>query len=254
MSKKNTKTDSKGEIKTRKVFENLFDKPFTKVSNLPWLYNSVTNRHLELDGYCKELNIAFERQGEQHYTNEYQIQIDTLKKLLCKKNKVILIAIPFWVADAHLKEFILIKLKKHEIIPIDKKKVLLGKLIESKQKENEMEEELNEDDFINLNPTNDQLKYANKLLKYCGWSNSNSAKGVHNILYNFRNNVKNVHKNIEKIKTVFNKKTIPNIFNSEKKLVTFVDDILYTTYGRRIVKEDVHYYINYSDKSRCIIM
>jgi hypothetical protein len=61
---------------------------------------------LELDGYCKELNLAFEYNGIQHYKiHKYfrqnkkqfinQQKRDKLKRKLCRLNKVKLITIPF---------------------------------------------------------------------------------------------------------------------------------------------------------------
>lgn len=47
------------------VFEQIFEKKFVKIRP-EWLrYNG---QKLELDGYCGELNLAFEHQGRQHFT------------------------------------------------------------------------------------------------------------------------------------------------------------------------------------------
>ena len=87
----------------RAYFSQLFSKPFPK-SYPNWLNNSAGNQ-MELDGYCKSLKIAFEHQGEQHYTTKpifvssksELIDIknrDKEKENLCNKNGVRLIVIP----------------------------------------------------------------------------------------------------------------------------------------------------------------
>jgi len=92
-----------GERLTRIVFETLFEQKFP-TSRPEWL-RSHTGTRLSLDGYCKDIGLAFEHQGEQHYseknyfgnTVEEQEQIkvyDQLKQLLCKQNGVDLIIIP----------------------------------------------------------------------------------------------------------------------------------------------------------------
>jgi hypothetical protein len=92
-----------GERICRAFFEQLFKTKFPK-SYPPWLLNK-TGRRLELDGYSKELKLAFEHQGKHHYKLvEYfqrtqsrlyeQIERDELKKHLCKKCGVSLIIVP----------------------------------------------------------------------------------------------------------------------------------------------------------------
>lgn len=84
----------------RKYLEELFDYKFPKTRPL-WLLNNNGNR-LELDGFCKELNIAFEHNGRQHYENikfynkkiEPRKENDKIKKELCEKYKIKLIEIP----------------------------------------------------------------------------------------------------------------------------------------------------------------
>ena len=67
-----------GERICREFFEQLFHRSFPK-SYPKWLVNSVGNR-MELDGYCESLKIAFEHQGEQHYSCDTQF-IKTKEKL-----------------------------------------------------------------------------------------------------------------------------------------------------------------------------
>ena len=92
-----------GERICRVAFEQIFNMPFPK-SYPRWLINDRENQ-MELDGYCENLNIAFEHQGIQHYKeSEFfyknsqqfkQRQIDDkLKKSLCEENGVHLIEVP----------------------------------------------------------------------------------------------------------------------------------------------------------------
>jgi len=93
----------KGEEICRAFFEQLFGKPFPKVRPA-WLEGSK-GRSLELDGYCGELALAFEHQGEHHYrivpvftptaADLKAVQAnDALKRRLCEEHGVALIAIP----------------------------------------------------------------------------------------------------------------------------------------------------------------
>lgn len=91
----------KNESMCRKLIEEYTNKKFPR-SRPSWLGG------LELDGYCKELNLAFEYNGKQHY--EYsdffhrgdmenlheRMEDDILKLRLCVENNVILIVIPYW--------------------------------------------------------------------------------------------------------------------------------------------------------------
>jgi len=92
----------------RLVFETIFEKKFPKFRS-EWLKNSNGYR-LELDGYCKELNFAFEHHGRQHYNMEtlffdetksesklafdHARNNDLEKAQLCAKNGIKLIVIP----------------------------------------------------------------------------------------------------------------------------------------------------------------
>jgi hypothetical protein len=92
-----------GERICRIFFEQIFKKPFPRVYP-EWLVTEDGNR-MELDGFCKELKIAFEHQGIHHYavnnlsmkTKKALIKrrsLDKLKKALCESKGVILIQIP----------------------------------------------------------------------------------------------------------------------------------------------------------------
>lgn len=102
------------ENECRKIFEDIFDKHFVTVRP-DSLKNPETNYNLELDGYCEELKLAFEYDGEFHYKDmgwtskrnrlEKRQARDRLKDVLCEQNGIILIRIPYWEKD-NLKEYI----------------------------------------------------------------------------------------------------------------------------------------------------
>ena len=85
---------SKSEEIVRKIFEKITGFSFPKVRN-NLLINPKTNKRMELDGYNKELKLAFEYNGEQHYKPvkffnkrpsdilEKRIKKDEIKKELC---------------------------------------------------------------------------------------------------------------------------------------------------------------------------
>jgi hypothetical protein len=110
----------------KKYIEYLFDKRFLTVRP-DWLL-SAKGRRMELDGYCEELQIAFEHQGIQHYNilsrfGDRNIQKrDILKAALCKKHNVKLIIIPSLLSITKL-ESLHIKIESELIrleIPYDK--------------------------------------------------------------------------------------------------------------------------------------
>jgi hypothetical protein len=92
-----------GERICRTFFEQIFGKKFPK-SYPKWLVNKKGNQ-MELDGYCQSMALAFEHQGEQHYSDRtYFTKIgkslrmikedDRLKRKLCAKQGIVLIQIP----------------------------------------------------------------------------------------------------------------------------------------------------------------
>ena len=100
---------NKTEKQVRKIFETKFNKQFPTVRP-DFLKNPATGYNLELDGYCEELKLAFEYDGEQHYhdftfrfqKNKTLKEIkkrDELKNKLCKEHGIVLIRIPYWKKD-----------------------------------------------------------------------------------------------------------------------------------------------------------
>lgn len=80
----------------RAYFEEIFSLPFPSTRKLEWLVSEGGNK-LELDGFNNELSLAFEHQGEQHFsekTHWKMSKFDELKSELCKKNGVKLVVIP----------------------------------------------------------------------------------------------------------------------------------------------------------------
>ena len=91
-----------GERICRAYFEDLFCRNFP--STWPeWLVIKGTRR--QLDGYCPELGLSFEHQGEQHYSEmlgshfartplSHRKAVDRRKIVLCRRNGVKLIQVP----------------------------------------------------------------------------------------------------------------------------------------------------------------
>ena len=110
--------NNKTEQKVREIFEKVFKKPFIKCkildlkSNLGW--------PLEFDGYCEELKIAFEYDGEFHFkpwddtrpeTLQKTLANDALKNEWCLKQGIKLIRIPY-TEKRELEQYILKKIKE----------------------------------------------------------------------------------------------------------------------------------------------
>lgn len=110
------------ERECRRIFEDLFKKPFPKDSGSKFLYNPVSGRRLDFDGFNSELMVAFEYNGEQHYdqnscftrgndkAHAYQIYKDILKRELADKAGIYLVTIPYNVKFKDLRKFIVSKL------------------------------------------------------------------------------------------------------------------------------------------------
>jgi hypothetical protein len=85
---------------------------------------------LELDGYCEDLKIAFEYDGEQHFkevklfhrdgkTFEDGQKRDLRKGELCKKNNILLIRVPYYIKFDKIQEFIRVELNKNSVTITD---------------------------------------------------------------------------------------------------------------------------------------
>jgi len=130
------KNKLKGENLCRAVFNFIFDKKFIKIRP-EWLRYK---RCLELDGYCEELNIAFEYNGKQHYevtifNNEKKLEKqklrDDFKIKNCKKQKVKLVIIKQFTSYEfeYIKNKILLALKEQAIDFDEYKLNIIKKLI-----------------------------------------------------------------------------------------------------------------------------
>jgi hypothetical protein len=120
------------EHKIRDILEYLLEVKFEK-SRPKWNINPKTNKRLELDGYCEELKIAFEFQGEHHYKVgsfgktkeelEYIQFKDSIKKKNCIDNQVKLIIIDdnFKLDDSQQIINYILQLLKYNNIEINKK-------------------------------------------------------------------------------------------------------------------------------------
>jgi len=111
---------SSGELRCKIYLEKIFNKPFNKIRP-NFLKNNVTGYNLELDLYNEELGLAVEYNGEQHYKytkgvhKNYEHFLnqkyrDEIKKMLCFKNNIVLIEVPFKVKEIEI--FLYLKLKE----------------------------------------------------------------------------------------------------------------------------------------------
>jgi hypothetical protein len=85
----------------RIAFESIFNEKFPKYR--PKQLVGVVGRQLEIDGYCPQLGIGFEHNGDQHYgdvrffNSKYQknlVENDKLKIKYCNENNIKLVIIP----------------------------------------------------------------------------------------------------------------------------------------------------------------
>jgi urease gamma subunit len=112
-----------GERICRVIFQQLFNYPFPK-ARPKWLVNEYGNQ-MELDGFCRPLNLAFEYQGIQHYERveffqtktqfKKRIEDDKRKQVLCEEHEIVLILVPEigrYININDLKKFIIEECKK----------------------------------------------------------------------------------------------------------------------------------------------
>ena len=110
----------------RTIFERLFCTEFPR-SRPEWLTSSGGHR-LELDGFAKELSLAFEYNGEQHYRDcrghfankplKYRRKLDLVKKRRCTRQGVNLIVVPYTVQYQEMERYIRTRCSKLGFKPI----------------------------------------------------------------------------------------------------------------------------------------
>lgn len=115
-----------GEKICRSYFEAFFQEKFPK-KNPSWM-KGFKGKNLELDGYCKKLNLAFEYQGEQHskpihyfnrnFSLEKIKQHDEFKKQRCSEKGVTLIQVPYYTDYEKLGGWIEEECKKQGFKPL----------------------------------------------------------------------------------------------------------------------------------------
>ena len=105
----------KHEQKSRVILERLLRAPFTSIR--PPFLKYIHGKNLELDGYNKDLNVAFEYQGIQHrqftplfhksYSDfDKQVERDTWKHQKCAEHGITLLCIPDTIHFDDLEEYI----------------------------------------------------------------------------------------------------------------------------------------------------
>lgn len=114
----------KNEEECREIFERITGKKFKKCRPV-FLTKKENGVRMELDGYCEDLKLAFEYDGEQHFKpldyfggkKKFQqiTKNDKIKDGLCLKNDIILIRIPYFIKNKE--EFI-----KNKVLEIEQQK------------------------------------------------------------------------------------------------------------------------------------
>ena len=114
---KKTKAESKGESECRRILEEIYGRKFPS-SRPDFLKNPESGHNLELDGYCEDLQIAFEYNGSQHYNfpnwihksrDEFdkQVRRDQYKIQACDRSGVYLITVPWTIPHNLIRDFII---------------------------------------------------------------------------------------------------------------------------------------------------
>ncbi len=116
----------------RKFFETIFKVEFPIENNLKWLINDE-GYQMHLDGFNKNLRLAFEYNGIQHYQNkkyfykskeefEKRIRDDNSKKKLCEEKNITLIIVPYWIGFDEMEQFIVSECNKRGVIVPEREK------------------------------------------------------------------------------------------------------------------------------------
>lgn len=121
LSLKKIPKESKGEKKCRATAEQYFGLAFPKIR--PKFLKNITGRRMELDCYNKDLKLAIEMNGVQHYKYtpyfhssikdfKKQIERDNLKNKLCKDYGIHLITVPY--TEKNIEGYLISEFKKFE--------------------------------------------------------------------------------------------------------------------------------------------
>ncbi len=115
--------DSKGETECRRVLVQIFKKPFDK-ARPDFLSNPVTggSHNLELDCFNRQLNLAVEYNGVQHYKySPYfhrnkesflnQKYRDDMKRRICNDRGITLIEVPYTVKIDDIEMYLISELQ-----------------------------------------------------------------------------------------------------------------------------------------------
>lgn len=124
--RQHTVRDSKLELAAKYHLEDMFQLPFYKIRP-DFLKNEATGRNLEIDLFCKELNLAVEIQGIQHYKFspkfhlteqqfQEQQQRDQMKAHKCRQRGIRLIEIPYHVKERDVRSYLQRKLREQGIL------------------------------------------------------------------------------------------------------------------------------------------
>lgn len=120
--REHTVRDSKLELLTKYHLEDMFQQPFWKIRP-EFLKNETTGKNLEIDLFNKDLRLAVEVQGIQHYkfTPKYhltqrnfydQVDRDRRKAIKCRNSGIILIEVPYHVKEKELRPFLTKRLRE----------------------------------------------------------------------------------------------------------------------------------------------
>jgi len=116
----------KTETKCREIIERIMNAKFPS-ARPEFLKSPMTGYNLELDCFNKDMKIALEYNGKQHYTytpyfhktkRDFYAQVhrDDWKRKKCRELGITLIEIPYWVIDVDLRDYIIKELRKKGVL------------------------------------------------------------------------------------------------------------------------------------------